>query len=587
MVTSPVFGSALWRLGPWVRPYTARMALGLAANAAARFFDLVPLILVGQVVDAVAAGLHGGPPLPIADFGLVGAAILATFGGLALCQSGSDYLLDTVAQGVRHDVRVAVYNHLQRLDVAYFEARQTGDLMAVLAGDVDNLERFFADSSTSMVRLCITFAGVYGMLLWLDFHLALLLLLPLPFALAAVRFFVTQVAPQYRRARQAVGEMSAILENNLQGMAVIQAYSAQEVQSHRIQARSQEYRDAAIQAAWERARFVPLLYTVAGVGYGVLIGVGGWMTWAGIGPSLGDFTTFVLMAMRLILPLFVFGALINQIQQAEASAQRIFALLDTPPQVRDDEDAVPLTGPLTSVTLEEVSFGYPGRAQVLCGVSLELVPGRMVGVVGHTGAGKSSLAKLVLRFYDPDAGRILVNRQPLRVVSLDSWRRRIGYVPQEPYLFSGTVAENIALGAPDADEAAIEAAARLAGAWEFIERLPQGLETLVGDRGVRLSGGQRQRVALARALLRDPELLILDEATASVDTRTEALIQENLRQMRATRMTLVIAHRLSTVRQCDEIIVLVDGIIVERGTHEALVAAGGVYAGLWGVQSGE
>jgi ATP-binding cassette subfamily B protein len=564
-----------------------RMALGLVANAGARFFDLVPLMVVGRVVDMVAASMQAGRALQGADFALAAAVVLVTFGALAVCQSTSDYLLDTVAQKVRHDLRVALYQHVQRLDVAYFETRQIGDIMAVLAGDVDTLERFFADTSTSMVRLVITFAGVYGSLLWIDPYLAVLLMVPLPFAIAAVRFFATKVAPQYRRARQAVGAINAILENNLQGMPVIQAYCAEDAQTARIREHSQEYRDAAIQAAWERARFVPLLYGVAGVGYAVLIGVGGWMTWAGIGPSIGDFTTFVLMAMRLVLPLFVFGALINQIQQAEASARRIMELWETSAQVREHTEASPLSGPVRCVELQDVCFGYPGRGQVLCHIHLRLSRGAVVGVVGHTGAGKSSLAKLLLRYFDPDAGQILVDGRPLQQVALASWRSRIGYVSQEAYLFHGTVAENILLGSPHADEAALCEAARLAGAEEFILRLPQGYATLVGDRGVRLSGGQRQRISLARALLRDPELLILDEATASVDTRTEAIIQENLRHLHPGRMTLVIAHRLSTVRFCDEIVVLVDGIIVERGTHQQLVDMGGVYAGLWQVQSGE
>jgi len=587
MAAPAIWGSSLWRLVPWVRPYMRRMALGLVANAGARFFDLVPLMVVGRVVDMVAASMQAGRALQGADFALAAAVVLATFGALAVCQSTSDYLLDTVAQKVRHDLRVALYQHVQRLDVAYFETRQIGDIMAVLAGDVDTLERFFADTSTSMVRLVITFAGVYGSLLWLDPYLAVLLMVPLPFAIAAVRFFATKVAPQYRRARQAVGAINAILENNLQGMPVIQAYCAEDAQTARIREHSQEYRDAAIQAAWERARFVPLLYGVAGVGYAVLIGVGGWMTWAGIGPSIGDFTTFVLMAMRLVLPLFVFGALINQIQQAEASARRIMELWETSAQVREHTEASPLSGPVRCVELQDVCFGYPGRGQVLCHIHLRLSRGAVVGVVGHTGAGKSSLAKLLLRYFDPDSGQILVDGRPLQQVALASWRSRIGYVSQEAYLFHGTVAENILLGSPHADEAALCEAARLAGAEEFILRLPQGYATLVGDRGVRLSGGQRQRISLARALLRDPELLILDEATASVDTRTEAIIQENLRHLHPGRMTLVIAHRLSTVRFCDEIVVLVDGIIVERGTHQQLVDMGGVYAGLWQVQSGE
>jgi ATP-binding cassette subfamily B protein len=580
-------GRSLWRLARFARPHARRILLGLAANAGARFFDLLPMLVVGRVVDTVAAALRDGQALSAGNFAWAGLLVLGTFAGLAVFQSVSDYTLDSTAQRIRHDLRVDLYSHVQKLDVSYFESRQTGDIMAVLAGDVDNLERFFSDTSTSIVRLIITFVGVYGILFWLDWHLALLLLTPMPAAIWAVRFFATRVAPQYRKARQAVGEINSILENNLQGMNVIQAYSAQDHQTGRIRRHSEEYRDAAIRAARERARFIPLLYGVAGLGYALLIGVGGWMTFAGIGPSVGDFTTFVLMAMRLILPLFVFGMLINQIQQSEASALRINEIFDTTPTVRDEIRATALDGELSRVEVRDVGFAYPGRNKVLCGINLSLSRGRVLGVVGPTGAGKSSLAKLMLRYHDPQDGEILVNGHPLSEVTLDSWRGRIGYVSQEAYLFHGSVAENICLGSARATIEEIRQAARMAGAEEFIATLPEGYDTLVGDRGVKLSGGQRQRISLARALLRDPEFLILDEATSSVDTRTEEIIQNNLKALRGDRITLAIAHRLSTVRHCDEIVVIVDGVIVERGTHAELVAAGGVYAGLWQVQSGE
>ena len=579
-------GSSLWRLLVFAKPHARRIVLGLLANTGARFFDLLPMLIVGKIVDTVATALQDGQVLTTGSFVWAGLLVLFTFAGLAIFQSISDYSLDIAAQKIRHDLRVKLYDHVQKLDVAYFEARQTGDIMAVLAADVDNLERFFADTSTSIIRLVITFIGVYGILLWLDWHLALLLLVPMPMAILAVRFFATRVSPQYRKARQAVGNINAILENNLQGMPVIQAYSAQEHQIGRIRARSEEYRDAAISAAKERARFVPLLYAVAGLGFGLLIALGGWMTFAGLGPSIGNFTTFVLMAMRLILPLFILGALINQIQQSEASAVRINEIFDTQPQVRDEKFAEHLDAPIERIEIQQVSFAYPGRDRVLCDLDLVLERGKVLGVVGPTGAGKSSLAKLMLRYYDPTSGVIMVNGHPLSSFTLDSWRERIGYVAQEAYLFHGTVAENIRLGSPGASAEQMHQAARMAGANEFIEALPQDYETLVGERGVKLSGGQRQRISLARALLRDPEVLILDEATASVDTRTEEIIQNNLHQLRTDRMTLAIAHRLSTVRHCDQIVTIVDGIIVERGTHEELVGAAGVYAGLWRVQSG-
>jgi ATP-binding cassette, subfamily B, bacterial len=576
-------GKHLWRIVPFVRPYRGRATVGIATNAMARLFDLLPLIIVGLLVDRIS----GGGSFTTSDLFLYGGLVLATFVGLAIFQSASDYCWDTLAQKVRHDLRTSLYAHLQRLDVSYFEERQAGDIMAVLASDVDNLENFLADATTSMVRLVITFVGTYGFLLWLDWHLALLLFAPLPFGILVVRFFTKRVQPQYRRSREAIGSMNAILENNLQGIGVIQAYTAEAHQQERMAARSAEYRDAAVDAAVSRARYIPMIYGIAGIAFAGLISIGGYLTFNGYGPSLGDYVTFVLMAMRLIMPLFILGMLLNQIQRSEASARRILDVLDTRPRIQDAPGAQPIPQPPSEVEFRDVHFAYPGRDPVLHGVSFRIRRGQVLGVVGPTGAGKSTLIKLLLRYYDPVRGEVLVDGRPAQELRLASLRQHIGYVSQEAFLFSGTVAENIRLGSPEAPAEKVEEAARIAGAHEFIAQLPQGYDTLIGERGLKLSGGQRQRISLARAVLRDPAILVLDEATSAVDTRTEELIQRNLHQFRHGRITLAVAHRLSTVRQSDEILVIVDGVVVERGAHDALVRSGGVYADLWRVQSGE
>ncbi len=583
--TDRVIGRHLWKLYPTVRPYRTRAILGLATNGLARLFDLLPMIIIGIIVDRIARGGLAG--VDVRDLAWYGAGILGTFVGLAIFQSASDYAWDTLAQKVRHDLRMRLYAHLQRLDVAFFESRPTGDVMSVLSNDTDQLENFLADATTSMVRLVITFAGIYGFLLWLDWRLALLLFAPLPIGVIIVRYYVRNVQPEYRRSRKAVGEMNALLENNLQGIGVIQAYTAEAHQESRMAQRSGEYRDAAVAAARQRALFLPGIYVVAGLSFALLIGVGGWLTWTGRGPSLGDYVTFILFAMRLIMPLFILGMLLNQIQRSEAAAKRIMDLLDLKPGIQDRAGATPLASPPAEVAFRSVHFAYPTRPPVLHGVEFTVRRGQVLGIVGPTGAGKSTVLKLLLRYHEPTTGTVHVDGQDLNGLQLASWRGHLGYVSQEAFLFSGTVAENIQLGSPQATEAQVEEAARVAGASEFIEQLPQRYATLIGERGLKLSGGQRQRVSLARAILRDPAILILDEATSAVDTRTEELIQRNLHAFRRDRITIAVAHRLSTVRQSDEILVLVDGVVVERGNHTALVAKAGVYADLWQVQSGE
>lgn len=576
-----LFGRHVWTLYAFLRPYKAALLGGLGLNILARACDLLPLALAGRVIDAAARGESDARV-----YLYYGLAVLGSFLCLSVFQSGSDYVLSAMAQQTRHDIRMTLYRHLQALDPAFFEDRQTGDIMSVIVADVDTLESFLTDSSTSIIRVVVTFFGIYGYLFFLEWRLALLLFIPLPLALFAVRRFVTRVQPRYRETRRAVGAIAGLLENNIAGMGVIQAYTAEERLHGVVAARSAGYRDEAIAAEGERARFVPAIYAVAGLSFGAVFAGGGYLVAAGHGPTVGDYTTFVLFAARLVLPLFVFGMLINQIQRAEAAATRIAELLEVRPRVVDAPGAVALTERPTHLRFRDVRFAYPSRGPVIHGISLDVRQGQVLGVVGPTGAGKSTLVKLLLRYYEPTGGDILVNGRPLGAYTLKSYRGWLGYVSQEAFLFHGTVAENILLGRPEADREAVRRAAAVAGADDFIMHLPDGYDTLIGERGLKLSGGERQRVSLARAILRDPAILILDEATSAVDTRTEAIIQQNLYAFRQGRLTLAVAHRLSTVRQCSEILVVVDGYVVERGDHEALLAAGGVYAGMWAVQSG-
>jgi ATP-binding cassette, subfamily B, bacterial len=578
----PFFGRHVWTLSAFLRPYKRALLGGLGLNVLARACDLLPLALAGKVVDAATHGVSD--PKTYLYFGL---GVLFSFMFLAVFQSGSDYVLAAMAQKTRHDIRLALYSHLQTLDPAFFEDRQTGDIMSVIVGDVDTLENFLTDSITSIIRVVVTFVGIYGYLFFLEWRLALLLFVPLPLAVFAVRQFVTRVQPRYRAARNAVGAISGLLENNISGMGVIQAYTAEDRLLAAVTTRSAAYRDEAVAAERERARFLPAIYAVAGISFAAVFAGGGWLVAADLGPTAGDYTTFVLFAARLVLPLFVFGMLINQIQRTEAAASRIAELFATKARIVDRPEAVVLTTRPQHIAFNDVRFAYPNRTPVINGVRFTLRQGEVLGVVGPTGAGKSTLVKLLLRYFEPTGGEIAIDGAPLAAYTLKSYRGYLGYVSQDAFLFHGTVAENILLGRPEADLPAVRHAAHVAGADEFIMKLPAGYDTIIGERGMKLSGGERQRVSLARAILRDPAILILDEATSAVDTRTEAAIQQNLHTFREGRLTLAVAHRLSTVRQCAQILVVVDGYVVERGDHETLIAAGGVYAGMWAVQSGQ
>nr|MBC8437977.1 ABC transporter ATP-binding protein [Euryarchaeota archaeon] len=382
----------------------------------------------------------------------------------------------------------------------------------------------------------------------------------------------------------------AVLSNNISGMGVVQAYNAQAYEAERVSGESSSYKDHAIGATVERTKFLPGIYVIAGIAFALLATAGGYLMLQGPsegGITPGQFVTFLLMSTRMSMPLFILGMLVNQIQKSEASARRVFAMIDLKPTIVDKRDAKSLADAANSVKFENVHFGYPNGNKVLNGVSFELLKNQSVGIVGPSGAGKSTIVKLLLRYYEPDGGGISINGSDLHDLTLESIRDQIGYVSQDVYLFHGTVKENIAYADQSASEESIIEAAKLAGASEFIDSFPNQYETIVGDRGVKLSGGQRQRISLARAILRRPPLLILDEATSAVDTRTEEIIQRNLNQFKDGRMTVAVAHRLSTIRDADLIIVLVEGVVVERGTHDALIDQDGVYADLWAVQTGD
>ncbi len=581
-----ILGKQLWRIFPYIKPYWKRFALGITSNMGARICDLLPFVAMGLLTDAILSGEIN----QLKEFAFYGLLILGSFTGLAIFQGVSNYSWETLAQYLQHDIRIAAFESLIKMEIRYFEDRQTGDIMSVISADVNQLENFLSDASTSMIRIVITFTTAFAILVWMSWKLALILFVPIIFIMPLIYFFSTRVQKKYRESRQSFGDINAVLSNNISGMGVVQAYNAETYETERVGRESSSYKNHAIGATVQRTKFLPGIYVIAGLAFGLLATAGGYLMLQGQdsgGISPGQFVTFLLMSTRMSMPLFILGMLVNQIQKSEASARRVFAMVDLEPSIVDKENADALLKPADSISFNDVHFGYPNGNKVLNGVSFDLKRNQSVGIVGPTGAGKSTIVKLLLRYYETDNGIISMNDKDINDLKLGSIREQIGYVSQDVYLFHGTIRENIAYADQSAGNEAIENAASLAGANDFIESFPKGYDTIVGDRGVKLSGGQRQRISLARAILRQPPLLILDEATSAVDTRTEEIIQRNLNQFKDGRMTVAVAHRLSTIRDADQIIVLVDGVVVERGAHDDLISQQGVYADLWAVQTGE
>ena len=598
-----VVGRKIWRIVPYLKRYWKRAAGGVAANAAARAFDLIPFIVIGMAADWYQSGTFTSStiqslvssshlpevgPIGSVEFGF-GLLILVSFTFLAVFQGISEYMWQSTAYMVQHDIRMDATTSLMAMEASYFETRQTGNLMSVLSADVAQLEDVVSDSSTSIIRIIITFSASFAIMFWMSPTLSLILGIPLILVIPMVIWFSTRIQPRYRKQRESTGGIVGILENVLAGIVTVQAYNASDFERARVERESGDYRDQAILAANLRNRFIPGIYVVAGLSFGLLVSAGGWLMASGeITP--GQFVTYLLISTRLTMPMFVMGMLIGQIQRGEAASKRVFALMDLEPSIFDKPDAIPLDGPIRSISFDDVTFAYPtSEANVLNGISFSASSGEFLGVMGHTGAGKSTILKLVERFYEPQHGTVKINGIDINDYAIASVRDRIGFVSQDPFMFFGDVKSNVSY-AREASDDEIRKALETAGAWEFVSELPDGIDTMVGDRGVMLSGGQRARVALARALLKDPDLLILDEASAALDAETEKRIQMSLfggSNGDSQRITIAVAHRLATIRNADEIIAMVDGAIVERGIHRELLSNNAVYASQWLIQTGE
>jgi ATP-binding cassette subfamily B protein len=588
---------------------TFAFTIGVISSIVARVLDLLPPLLLGLAVDAIFSqttdreySLLFVPDawLPATRTGqlyLTVTLIAAAFFGGAAFHYSRNWGWNSFAQHIQHEIRTDTYDKMQRLNMDFFAGKQTGEMMSILSNDVNRLERFLNDGMNSAFRLGVMVIGIAAILLWINWQLALVTLFVVPALAVFTYWFIQVIQPKYADVRSSVGQVNSRLENNLGGIQVIKSANTEAYESDRVEDVSQDYFDANWDAIDTRIKFFPGLRIMAGVGFVATFLLGGaWVLTSqetGTAPlfftgtlSPGDFVVFILLSQRFIWPMAQFGQIINMYQRAYASAARIFGLMDEPSRIAENPDADELVVGGGDVVYDDVTFGYDDDP-IVEDVSFEVAGGETVALVGPTGAGKSTLLKLLLRMYDVDEGSIAVDGQDLREVTITSLRERVGYVSQETFLFYGTVAENISYGTFDADREEIVEAAKAAEAHDFITNLPEGYDTEVGERGVKLSGGQRQRIAIARAILKDPEILVLDEATSDVDTETEMLIQRSLDRLTADRTTFAIAHRLSTIKDADQIVVIESGRIAERGTHDDLIDNDGLYAHLWGVQAGE
>lgn len=590
-VTDAPAAAPLPRLWRYTRPHRARVLWASFLSVINKIFDIFPELLIGAAIDVVVnsddsfvADLTGVE----SRWGqlLVLAAInFAVWLAESATEWGYMVMWRNLAQTVEHEARMDAYTHIQELELGYFEDQSTGGLMSVLNDDVNQLERFLDVGAAAIIATVVNVIVVGIIFLIASPLLALVAFAPIPVILWGSFLYQRKLEPRYRVVRAKVGHLSGTLANNLGGIATIKAFTAEAREAARVGRESQGYREANEDAIRLSSAFVPLIRVAILIGFTMTLLIGGKMVIDGT-LNVGFFSVLVFMTQRLLWPLTRLGETFDLYQRAMASTRRIFGLLDAQPTILEGPGNLPrpVAG---AVRFDDVRFTYNSGPEVLHGLDLDIPAGETHAVVGLTGAGKSTIVKLLLRLYEADSGTVSVDGHDVRDLTFADLRGAIGLVSQDVFLFDGTVKENIAYGDPDATDEHIEKAARLAEAHDFIAALPEGYETMVGERGQKLSGGQRQRLSIARAIVRDPAILVLDEATSAVDNETEAAIQRSLEMVSRDRTTLVIAHRLSTVRHADRIHVLENGVVAEAGTHDELVAAGGLYAALWRVQTGE
>ena len=544
--------------------------------------SLITPYLIGRAIDAlISTGVNVASNIGIDRFLILMVLLLAgAFIIDTVCQYFQNFLMAGISQRMVKKLRSSLFDHFQQLPVSFFDTRAHGDLMSRLTNDIDNISLTVASSTSQLISLVVMLAGSLILMLVLSPLMTLMLLVPATLALILTRTIVKRTRPLYRKQQAELGNLSAQLEESISGLLVVRGFNHEKAVINDFKEINDRYYKASLMALIWGGMLMPMMNVINNLSLGLIGGFGSYLALSGV-VSVGVIATFIGYSRQFVRPLNEIANIYNTLQTAIAGAERVFDILDQATEPADRPDAVSLRDVAGEIQFKEIEFGYRSDVPVIQGVSFDVPAGSSIALVGPTGAGKTTLVNLLARFYELDGGMIAIDGRDIREYKRSDLRKAFGIVLQDTYLFSGTIRENIRYGNPNADDSQVEAAARKSAAHEFIRRLPQAYDTVLAESGSNLSAGQRQLLAIARAILADAPILILDEATSNVDTRTELRIQKAMLELMKNRTTFLIAHRLSTIRGADRILVIDDRRIVEQGSHDKLLALGGVYAGMW------
>lgn len=571
----------LWRLSREAIRYRKLYVVAILATLGLTAVNLAAPKVLSSMTGIVQRGVDDAA---MGRIGILTVILVGLYSLRVLFRFLSNYLAHKAAWYLVGDLRTRTYDKLERMHLGYFHDKQTGDLMSRVVNDTRDFELLYAHMIPETITNTVTVLGVLAVLLTINVKLALITCAPIPLILFSGVIFSRKVRPYFRVSQKKMGELNGKLQDNLSGIHEIQSFGREEYETGKVDEQNFEHIRAMLQALKISAIFHPSVEFISSLGTILVVGVGGYLAWKE-GLQVEDIVAFLLYLSLFYGPITGLANLLENMQQSLAGAERVLAVLDTPCEIRDIPGAVPLRDVRGDIRFEHVSFSYGKNIPVLRDVSFHCAPGKMLALVGPTGVGKTTLTQLISRFYEPGNGRILIDGRDIREATLESLRRNISPVLQDTFLFNGTIAENIGYAVPEATMEEITEAAKAANIHHDILAMPEGYETRVGERGLRLSGGQKQRIAIARAILRKSPIIILDEATASVDVETERQIQEAIAGVAGNHTIIAIAHRLSTIRNADKILVIEDGRVVEEGNHEELLALGGRYARMDRIQS--